>query len=246
MRFRTSGKNWEGRTWALSAALEQLGEQVSAAWPTPHPSDGTVASKTHDATSPSSDHRPRPFTGSGMVRALDVGEYGSQGDQLFDELRDSRDPRIKYVIHGGSMFSSYPARGYAAWAIRPYDLGGHGSHVHVSSVDAADDAGYAWSIALTVPAPQPTPGGFTMQITRSTIRLGDKDPSSYGGPVATAQALLVSKGYWSGAKLTRASVITGIFDATTDLLVRAYQDRHGLEVDGIIGPITWGSLESTG
>ncbi|HEV2875532.1 MAG TPA: peptidoglycan DD-metalloendopeptidase family protein [Thermoleophilaceae bacterium] len=38
----------------------------------------------------------------------------------------------------------------------------------------------------------------------------------------------------------------GIFGAQTDTAVRQYQTRAGLEVDGIVGPATWGSLFESG
>src|ERR687894_293782 len=34
----------------------------------------------------------------------------------------------------------------------------------------------------------------------------------------------------------------GVFGAETDTAVRQYQARNGLEVDGIVGPVTWSSL----
>ena len=36
--------------------------------------------------------------------------------------------------------------------------------------------------------------------------------------------------------------VTGEFDSNTDQAVRKYQEEHGLEVDGIIGPDTWKSM----
>ena len=36
--------------------------------------------------------------------------------------------------------------------------------------------------------------------------------------------------------------IDGIFGPITDGAVRAYQQAHGLVVDGWVGPVTWGSL----
>lgn len=86
---------------------------------------------------------------------------------------------------------------------------------------------------------------YTMQITRTTIRLGTEDAGAYGGLVATAQALMVSKGYWSGSKVERGTFITGKFDATTDAVVRAFQKDKKLGVDGIVGPNTWAALESS-
>jgi murein L,D-transpeptidase YcbB/YkuD len=36
--------------------------------------------------------------------------------------------------------------------------------------------------------------------------------------------------------------VTGIFDITTDKAVKALQKKHGLTVDGIVGPKTWAKL----
>ena len=34
----------------------------------------------------------------------------------------------------------------------------------------------------------------------------------------------------------------GIFGQATEQAVRSFQSTHGLEVDGIVGPMTWGML----
>ena len=34
----------------------------------------------------------------------------------------------------------------------------------------------------------------------------------------------------------------GIFGEATEQAVRSFQSTHGLEVDGIVGPMTWGML----
>jgi hypothetical protein len=80
----------------VSKSIFQLGTAVAVAWPKSYPVDGTVASKAHDKRSPGSDHRPHPFTGQGIVRAIDIG-IGSQseGVLLFDQLVG--DPRVDFV-----------------------------------------------------------------------------------------------------------------------------------------------------
>ena len=86
MRFRIAGTNWEGRLWTTSSPIGRLALQIDAAHPQGHPTDGTVASKAHDAASPNSDHRPHPFKGAGIVRAIDIGV--NPGDPRFIALLD--------------------------------------------------------------------------------------------------------------------------------------------------------------
>ena len=67
-----------------------------------------------------------------------------------------------------------------------------------------------------------------------TIRLGSR-----GSAVAYCQNLL-------NARLNvRPSLwVDGIFGAKTDGQVRRYQAARRLTVDGIVGPMTWASLEA--
>lgn len=155
MRFRRSGKNWEGRAWILVPSLGRLADEIEAKFPERHGADGTVASKGHDATNPSSDHRPHPTTGPGKVRALDAGENTENDAFLIAErIRTRRDPRIKYVIHERRLFSSYPKSPYPSYTWRPYSGAGHLSHVHVSTLSQYDNDTRPWGIADGVP-----PGG---------------------------------------------------------------------------------------
>jgi len=151
-RFRRSGINWEGRTWQVSAPIELLATMVEKTWPDKHPTDGTVASQRHDANNPRSDHRPKPVTGPGIVRAIDIGEViEDQGETLTELLRASRDPRIRYVIHEGRLFSSYDHSDGPAWEWRPYRGGNeHLDHVHVSILATADTDARPFAFALAV------------------------------------------------------------------------------------------------
>ena len=138
-RFVRAGANWEGRTWVLNPAVASLCDQVEAEWPERHAADGTVASKGHDKASPTSDHRPYPYTGLGVVCAVDVGEVTeNDGELLAEGLRQSRDPRIKYVIHEGRLFSSYAIASRDPWEWGAYTgVNAHLSHVHVSTYRTA-------------------------------------------------------------------------------------------------------------
>ncbi|MFI2779529.1 peptidoglycan-binding protein [Streptomyces sp. ALB3] len=62
---------------------------------------------------------------------------------------------------------------------------------------------------------------------------------STGPQVRAAQTLLDQQGYEAGAA-------DGIFGATTESAVRAFQTARGLDADGMVGPKTWTALLSAG
>ncbi len=136
MRFRYSGTI--PRRWRVSKAIQALLEQVETEWPDRRPEDGTVASSGH-AQWPTSDHGIDP---DGIVRAGDVGIE----PELFEVLLLNRDPRIKYVIHGREIFSSYPAHGFPPFTRRPYTKGNHDRHTHISALKIADNDDEPWEI----------------------------------------------------------------------------------------------------
>ena len=136
-RFYYSGTNWRGIKWRTSKPVTTLGHQIEAIFPHRYPTDGTVASRTHDSINPLSDHSPDP---GGIVRAIDVGtETIGQGTELVESLRTSRDPRLKYVIWQDRMFSSYSRVPFPAWTWRPYSGVRHRSHFHVSMLSSGDN-----------------------------------------------------------------------------------------------------------
>lgn len=71
--------------------------------------------------------------------------------------------------------------------------------------------------------------------TPGTVSVG-----SSGDDVRKMQSMLVAAGY-----SLPVSGVDGIFGAETRAAVIAYQQDHGLAVDGICGPETWGSLLGT-
>lgn len=148
MRFRRGpGRNWEGRSWVTSPSVNALMDEIEAAFPARHPADGTVASRGHDYNNPSSDHRPYPYTGPGVVNAVDSGGR-DDGFILTEALRSSRDPRIKYVIFDSRIFSSYSRPGRDPWEWGDYSGASHASHVHVSVLRSNQNNGDPWNLDL--------------------------------------------------------------------------------------------------
>jgi hypothetical protein len=60
-------------------------------------------------------------------------------------------------------------------------------------------------------------------------------PFITGEDVSAVQSRLIDLGYDPGP-------VDGVFGPRTEAAVRQYQQNSGLAVDGIVGPITWGSL----
>lgn len=146
MRWRISGKNWEGRSWVLSAGAIVLAKETDAIWPQPNPLDGTVASRNHDYNNPTSDHRPKPYSGPGVVRALDVGEnVQGEVDELAERLRALKDNRLSYFLHDNRIFSSYPRPNRPAWEWGPLNIG-HTGHGHISFEERADHDTRPWGL----------------------------------------------------------------------------------------------------
>jgi hypothetical protein len=130
MAFRYTGTNWAGIKWRTVGGITTLGQQIEQLRPGTHPADGTVASRRHDQINPRSDHSPD----DGDVRAIDIGHNNFETlEEWAEQIRQSRDDRVKYVILGSVMFSSY-SKGYIeAWTWRPYS-GPYHWHMHVSLV----------------------------------------------------------------------------------------------------------------
>lgn len=187
-------------------------------------SDGGIGDQAHSART--SDHNPDT---RGVYHARDFTDDprgGLDALKLREALRLSRDPRIKYVISEGEMFSSYAKGGTPAWTWRPYNgPNRHFKHVHVSVWSRNGDDTRPWVLhGVTARAKLTDPG------TWKTLRRGDKGPS-----VVVLQTRLRTR--WK-SKLK----ITGRFDNSTVTVVKNVQRLTGLEEDGVVGPRTWRAL----
>jgi murein L,D-transpeptidase YcbB/YkuD len=133
--------------------------------------------------------------------------------KLAETLRQNRDPRIKYVISAGKMFSSYKP----SWQWRKGS--GHYQHTHISVLNnGTEDDPREWQLAggpvITAPA----------KVTPPTLWRGAK-----GDYVKRVQELL-----WVN--------VDGDFGPKTAAAVRKFQKAHKLTVDGVVGPNTWLAL----
>jgi hypothetical protein len=150
--------------WRVARSLLVLRDQLNLAYPGRDKSaDGTIGDTAHQAGQ--SDHNP---DAAGVVRALDVTHDPAHGldiGQLAEQLRASRDPRIKYVIANRRICSAT----VSPWQWRPYTGSDtHTGHMHLSVVadGRADDPQY-WRIrGTTVPSPEEIDMATTDDIMR--------------------------------------------------------------------------------
>lgn len=239
-------------SWTLALALQVLRSEVNAAYPTRSKvSDGSIGDAAH--SSRKSDHNPDQDR---IVCAIDVTNEdpdkvndGSWNDDIAERLAEhllaSRDPRIKYVIWRGRMFSSYSTASRKAWTWGKYTgPNGHFKHVHVSVTQAGKRDASGWGFAPKQPAPpaappkaaapaKPAPAMPHVHASKPrklpVIGQGAKGPW-----VWTLQRELSNEGY--------AIAIDGKFGPRTKHIVKLWQRANKLSVDGLAGPQVWKSL----
>lgn len=132
-----------GTGWRLAPALIDLVAEVDTLAPDRSTaSDGSIGDLAHQGRV--SDHNPD----DGVVHAVDITDDPTKGadvSRLWAQLVARRDPRVKYLIHDGQIWRSYPKPGLPAWTPEPYTgLNAHRSHGHISITDAAVNDGRPW------------------------------------------------------------------------------------------------------
>ncbi len=143
-------------TWRVAKSLLQLRKQVNEKFPDRAKAwDGTIGDANH--ASRASDHNP--WVDGGVVTAMDITHdpaHGVNSQALADQLRASRDPRIKYIISNRRICSS----AVSPWAWRPYSGSNpHDHHVHVSVMPDRKfyDDEAPWEIPMLGKAPTSEP-----------------------------------------------------------------------------------------
>lgn len=206
--------------WRVAKALDKLLAQINAKWPDrDKSSDGSIGDTNH--ASRTSDHNP--WVDGGIVTARDFTHDPGHGFDSYvfaEHLRQTKDPRIKYVISNRRIFSSVQT----PWVWQSYNgTNPHDHHVHVSV--ASDRAHYdsenSWDIGEGVVATNPQqPPERPLTIVGHT-----------GYNVEFLQRMLGIQ-------------VTSIFDVPTEHAVIEFQKRYGLTPDGRVGPYTWRQLEA--
>ena len=128
-----------GAGWCLAPCLVALFNEADKRAPNrSHVSDGSIGDLAHAARV--SDHNPA----DGWVTAGDLDDDGDSqtlGVRLLRQhLVASQDPRVKYLIHEGTVWKAYENRGLPPWTPQPYTgENAHAHHLHVSvwNTDAA-------------------------------------------------------------------------------------------------------------
>jgi len=147
--------------WRVADSLLKLREQVNAKFPSrSKASDGTIGDEAH--ASRASDHNPWIKDGKvGVVSGMDIThdpKNGVDSEKLAEQLRLSRDPRIKYIISNRKICSSE----VSPWQWRKYSGSNpHNHHVHISvkSDKAHYDDKAPWEIPMLGKVPSDKPKG---------------------------------------------------------------------------------------
>lgn len=204
-------------TWRLAESLKTLRSQINEALPIrDKSSDGSIGDENH--ASRSSDHNP--WVDDGVVTAIDITHDPRNGFDSYkfaDFLREIRDPRIKYVISNGRIFSSE----VSAWTWRKYSGSNkHDHHVHISVLPRKGlyDDSHPWDLE-----------GFGFS------------PSKNAPPVPSVTVLARGTRGAAVEELQRLLKVEvdGHFGSKTEDAVRFYQKSNGLEPDGVVGLYTW-------
>jgi hypothetical protein len=229
----------------LASVLVRGRTEINITWPhRDHTSDGWIGDTAHGASGApengGSDHNPNRRS---VVDAIDIDVDGINCPVLVSIL--IRHPSVNYVIWNRRIWSR--SRGFVSHDYNGVDP--HTSHIHVSIIQSAvaENSTAPWGIytgtVVIVPAVHPTPagagGGGPVEATWAQ-RLAAKMPTVRRSATATssgrkAQALL-------NVALGSSLRVDGVVGDKTIAAAQEFQRSHGLNPDGVVGPLTWAAL----
>lgn len=147
----------KGRGWRLAGCLIAMEAEADRIAPNRNrASDGSIGDQNHQARK--SDHNP---DGDLTVDALDLTHSPERGwdtharaRQVAQNVKNGIEPRIKYIISNGQIFS----KENGVWAWREYDgPNPHDHHAHYSIEDAHQDDTSPWFLGVPAFPTTPTP-----------------------------------------------------------------------------------------
>ena len=224
-------------SWRVAKSLLKLRDQVNARAPNrDKSSDGTIGDASHQSRS--SDHNPWVVDGGiGVVTAIDISNDPAHkvvSRDIAEAIRASKDSRVKYVISNRQIFSSETK----SWEWRTYTgPNPHTAHVHISvkPLRIVYDNEMAWALPTGLGGQPPKPANKIADM----VSLGDM---AHKGEISerTKKIQFALKRAVPG---TGALIIDGDFGQVTQAAVIAFQAAKGLQMDGIVGPITAAELD---
>lgn len=155
------------------------------------------------------------------------------GTPMTDACRESLTELLD--AHGGKVIGHQEAKG------NPTACPGEDRMAFIEEYRADDEPGPKPEPApKPKPKPKPPKGSYTVKVTRETI---SRERRSTGQLVKIAQGLLLAHGY-GGTGRNGSDQPDGKFGWRTHRRTEEFQREHELDdIDGIIGPETWGALE---
>lgn len=228
-------------TWYLDEGLVVFRRQ----WWDAHPGATvyTIGDGAHSQDPAVSQHAPdrgtsgRPGDSKGEVDAVDVmpgkGVDGRDLDDLFEDLRTSRDPRILYVIYRDEIVSSV----VSPWKLRKYSGTWH-SHVHLSVNDDYSANRAVWNLGGPMGNPPLIDVGG--RLPRYVKGMEDAAFDGYDG-IKRAQRML----NWLESKQPDLDP-DGVFGAKTAAKLKAFMAGSGVSPTtgngSVIGEPEWRRL----
>lgn len=214
-------------SWRPAKAITALLTQLDKLYPNRTTPDWIIGDKSHQKRK--SGHNPNKH---GVVRAVDIrGGGGLNLKDLTENLRESKDHRIRYLIHDRRIFASYARPWRKPWTWGRYrGSNPHTHHLHLSVSDdpRVYDRTGRWQI----------PGAEKVAEHKQIWTTNPLGFDAKAKVIADAQIKLLE---WDPGLLPRYGVDAHLGKETQDGL-REFQRTFGLDITGKLDRVTAGHL----
>lgn len=212
--------------WRTAKSLEVLRSQLNTAYPNrKKTSDGTIGDVRHQSSS--SDHNAHVKDGKmGVVTALDITDDPGviDSNDLVLALIAAKDPRIKYLISDGFIYSGSGQK-HPAWQKRKYTgANGHFKHAHISVKASKQhyDSTAPWDLSalVNIVSKKPSIDAPAAPVKESVLR--DKTT------VARVQEDLWNLGFTEVGSRRANGTFDGLPGDMTETAILAFRNARGL------------------